>query len=147
MSSTEPECVYAPDERAQLLQVARDSIRHGLEYGAPLQVDYRDFPPSLQAQRASFVTLHRAGSLRGCIGHLQVMQPLVADVAGNAYAAAFQDPRFPPLQPAELDELDLEISVLSVPEPLPFTDRKYSTSARPRTTGLTSSISYEPVLC
>jgi len=124
MSSTEAEPVYGAEERAQLLQVARDSIRHGLQHGAPLPVDQRDYPPSLQAQRASFVTLHREGRLRGCIGHLSAIQPLVVDVSGNAYAAAFQDPRFGPLQKAELDEIDLEISVLSVPEPLPYTDRE-----------------------
>jgi AmmeMemoRadiSam system protein A len=124
MSSTETEPVYGPEERAQLLQVARDSIRHGLEHGGPLPVDRGDYPLSLQAQRASFVTLHRDGNLRGCIGHLTAIQPLVADVAGNAYAAAFQDPRFMPLQMTELDDLDLEISVLSVPEPLPYADRE-----------------------
>ena len=124
MSSTEPEPVYGVDERAQLLQVARNSIRHGLQHGGPLEVDYQEYPPSLQAQRASFVTLHRDGRLRGCIGHLTAIQPLVVDVAGNAYAAAFQDPRFPPVQMAELEDIDLEISVLSVPEPLPYADRE-----------------------
>jgi len=115
---------YSAAERAQLLQVARDSIRHGLEHGGQLQVDEQDYPPALQAHRACFVTLHRDGSLRGCIGHLEAIQPLVVDVAGNAYAAAFQDPRFPPLKSSELDAIDLEISVLSVPEPLPFDDRE-----------------------
>lgn len=123
MSSTEPAAVYTREERALLLQLARDSIRHGLQYGSQLSVVPTDYPDKLLAQRACFVTLHRNGNLRGCIGHLEAIQSLVEDVAGNAYAAAFQDPRFPPLGENEFDDIELEISVLSEPEPLPFSDR------------------------
>ena len=117
MSSTEP---LTTEHRRQLLTLARDSIREGLEHGRPLAVTVADWPEPLQAESASFVSLHRAdGSLRGCIGTLQARQPLVADVAEHAYAAAFRDPRFPPLAPGELETITLELSVLSTPEPLP----------------------------
>ena len=107
-------------ERRLLLDVGKDSIRNGLAQGRALAVRSEDYPPALQARRASFVTLERHGQLRGCIGHLEACQPLVADVAENAWSAAFRDPRFPPMTAAELADLDIHISVLSPPEPLDF---------------------------
>lgn len=107
-----------------MLETARASIRHGLETGTPLRVDVAAYPPELQAQRASFVTLNRGGQLRGCIGHLEAIQPLIADIAENAFAAAFQDPRFPPLDPREYADLSVHISVLSPPEPMHFSSEE-----------------------
>lgn len=106
--------------RRQLLEVAESSIRHGLEQGRALALVATDYPPLLQAERATFVTLHRGGELRGCIGSLEAHRPLVVDVAENAYAAAFSDPRFPPLSRAELAGLELHISILSPAEPMQF---------------------------
>lgn len=105
-------------QRATLLRVARNSILHGLEHAAPLPVRISDYPPALGAVRASFVTLHLGGDLRGCIGHLEAVQPLVKDVADNAYAAAFRDPRFAPLRAAEFPEILIQVSVLTPPERL-----------------------------
>ena len=107
-------------ERQALLTLARASIRHGLDRGSALTVDLDTQPEPLRAERAAFVTLHRQGRLRGCIGHLEAIQPLARDVAENAYAAAFRDPRFPPLTEAELADLDIEISVLTPPEAITF---------------------------
>lgn len=70
--------------------------------------------------RATFVTLEIGGALRGCIGVLEAIRPLVVDVARNAFAAAFEDPRFPRLTRAELPRLDIHISVLTPPEPMHF---------------------------
>ena len=106
--------------RQTLLRVARDSIEHGLQQGQALAVHACDFTPELQAIRASFVTLNRKGLLRGCIGHLEAAIPLVEDVAENAFAAAFRDPRFPPLSLSERADLEIHISVLTPPEPLAF---------------------------
>lgn len=102
-----------PQERQILLDTAFQSIDYGLQYAAPLPVDPPSYPLPLQQIRASFVTLEREGRLRGCIGMLEAMRPLVEDVAKNAYAAAFQDPRFPPLSQAEAKDLDVHISVLN----------------------------------
>ncbi|SFC94127.1 uncharacterized protein, PH0010 family/AmmeMemoRadiSam system protein A [Thiohalospira halophila DSM 15071] len=79
-------------------------------------------PPALTAPGAAFVTLQREGQLRGCIGSLEAHHPLGEDVIANARAAAFRDPRFPPLQSPELPGLHVEVSVLTAPEPFPFTD-------------------------
>jgi len=106
--------------RQTLLRVARDSIQNGLREGRPLRVRAQDFNDELQAVRASFVTLDRLGQLRGCIGHLEAYLPLVEDVAENAFAAAFRDPRFPPLAASELADLEIHISVLTPAEPMSF---------------------------
>lgn len=111
-----------PAQRATLLAVARGSIEHGLANGRSPAVTASDFDRELQAVRASFVTLHSLGQLRGCIGHLQAVQPLVVDVAENAFAAAFRDPRFSPLTPEEWPEVQVDLSILTAPEPLQFSD-------------------------
>ncbi len=76
--------------------------------------------PQLAQERAAFVTLHKHGQLRGCIGSILPTRPLIEDVMANARAAAFKDPRFTPLSRDELDQIGIEVSVLSVPEPLPY---------------------------
>ncbi len=120
-----------------LLRVALDSIGHGLAHGAPLGVDLAGYPPALRAELASFVTLKIEDKLRGCIGKMQACNPLVTDVAENAYAAAFADDRFDPLTAAEVDDIDVKVSVLTDPEPLPFTGESDLLSRlRPGTDGL-----------
>ncbi len=105
-------------ERKTLLHIARASIETGLREKRPLSVNPQDFPASLQALGAVFVTLSKGSRLRGCIGHLEAIQPLVQDVAENAFAAAFRDPRFPPVREDELPRIRIEISVLSPATPL-----------------------------
>lgn len=112
--------LLSPEERGQLLTLARDSIRYGLGHGCQMPVDLRECPPPLQALGASFVTLKAADELRGCIGSLLAARPLALDVAGNAYAAAFRDPRFQPLAAPEFDGLAVHISLLSPMTPLQF---------------------------
>ncbi|ANB02031.1 AmmeMemoRadiSam system protein A [Ectothiorhodospira sp. BSL-9] len=70
----------------------------------------------LVAPAATFVTLHHQAALRGCIGSLEAQRPLVEDVAHNAWAAAFRDPRFPPLPASQADEIHLSISILGPAE-------------------------------
>jgi AmmeMemoRadiSam system protein A len=107
-------------ERGQLLDIAWDSIRHGLTHDSPSRPDVDRLPGSLARPAATFVTLHAGGDLRGCIGRLEAARPLAEDVAENAYAAAFRDPRFPPVEQWELAQLSLEISLLTPPEPMVF---------------------------
>lgn len=117
-----PEAIPAagdPHIRATLLELARRAIAHGLAHGQPLPSAPAELPPFLAEHRASFVTLTRHGRLRGCIGRLEAARPLGVDVADNAFAAAFRDPRFAPVQDEEFDELHLTVAVLTVPEPLP----------------------------
>jgi AmmeMemoRadiSam system protein A len=104
------------DSRAYLLLLARQSIVSKSEG--------QDFPrnppadPLLQQPSGAFVTLKSMGRLRGCIGRLESDRPLWETVAMMARAAAFEDPRFAPVVPEELDGLTLEISVLTPFEPL-----------------------------
>jgi AmmeMemoRadiSam system protein A len=108
--------------RMVLLEVARKSIECGVESGQALEVDPDDYSPELRREAATFVTLHRCNQLRGCVGTLVASRPLVADVAHSAFRAAFRDGRFPALNSAELDGLDVHISVLSPLEPLSSPD-------------------------
>ncbi len=101
-----------------LLDIARTSIANGLKQGQPLAVRQGDYPSILQAPRASFVTLQINTQLRGCIGTLEAFRPLIEDVAENAFAAAFRDPRFPPVSEKEFKQLDYHISILSPSEPI-----------------------------
>ena len=119
ISSTESS--YTPSEQKILLRVARASILHGLETGSALTVTATDYPAALQVPHATFVTLERAGALRGCVGSLDASNPLIEGVAAHAYAAAFCDSRFTPLTTAEFGGILLEISVLSPPLPLVMT--------------------------
>ena len=124
-------------DRRQLLKTAWKSIRYGLTAGRALTVDPAEYPALLQALRASFVTLDAHGELRGCIGHLEATQPLIVDVAENAFAAAFRDPRFAPVTADEVDALTLHVSVLSTPQPLTVTgEDDLLTQLRPGVDGL-----------
>jgi AmmeMemoRadiSam system protein A len=76
----------------------------------------------LQEPGASFVTRRLDGELCGCIGSLEPYRPLADDVRANALAAAFRDPRFPPLEAGELPRLRIEVSLLSEQEPVEWTD-------------------------
>ena len=111
-------------DRNVLLDTARSSIQHGLDFGRALEVNASYYPETLQAERACFVTLQLAGELRGCIGHLQAVQPLINDVAENAWAAAFQDSRFAPLSRAEFPGLEIHISILSPPQAMSFSSQE-----------------------
>jgi MEMO1 family protein len=101
-----------------LLSIARTRIENAL-FDKP---SAKQRAPWLAQAGATFVTLTKAGALRGCIGSLEPTRPLGEDVAHNALAAAFRDPRFPPLGAAEWPECRVEVSLLSTPKPLRFAD-------------------------
>lgn len=100
-----------PRDRRSLLRIARDAAE-----AAARQERFSVPPPesaALREPRGAFVTLHRAGALRGCIGTFEASAPLYRTVAEMARSAAVGDPRFDPLGPEELPEVEVEISVLS----------------------------------
>jgi AmmeMemoRadiSam system protein A len=109
-----------PEFQQTLLEIARNAIVRGLEKKRFADPPVRTLPTALMEKRATFVTLKTGGRLRGCIGMLEACRPLAEDVAAKAFAAAFEDPRFPPLTKGELEELELHISVLSPPEEMNF---------------------------
>jgi AmmeMemoRadiSam system protein B/AmmeMemoRadiSam system protein A len=125
-------------ERETLLHVAQSAIRRGLAEGAPPTIEAGGYAPALAQQGASFVTLKKKGRLRGCIGSLIAHRPLVVDVAQNAFAAAFNDPRFGPLTDDEFASIStLEISVLTAPKALAAgTLAELSAALRPGLDGL-----------
>ncbi len=104
---------HAIDVRATgfLLALARETIQSRLN-GTPLPSPEPDDPKLLEP-RGAFVTLKIDGRLRGCIGHVIGVAPLWRAVRDNAIAAAFEDPRFDPLQPEEIDHTHIEISALT----------------------------------
>jgi AmmeMemoRadiSam system protein A len=99
-----------------LLPIARASIAQALGRSHPAN----DAEPWLQEFGACFVTLTQQGELRGCIGSLQARRALLVDVRANAVAAAFHDPRFPPLSVRELDVTTIEVSLLSPMQPMTY---------------------------
>lgn len=98
-------------DQERLFQVARENLKAHLAGQPPPAL--KNPPRHLMEARGVFVTLHRKGQLRGCIGYLEAVKPLLLAVQEMAVAAAFQDPRFPPVGPEELADLELEISVLT----------------------------------
>jgi AmmeMemoRadiSam system protein A len=121
---TQEEQFLTQEEQAYLLDLARATIEAAVRSGGDPTASPTTPPtPRLEAPGAAFVTLHtRAGELRGCIGSLIARRPLVEDVRENALAAAFRDPRFPPLTEPELDDIVVEVSVLTEPVPLDYED-------------------------
>jgi uncharacterized protein, PH0010 family len=108
------------DRGATLLRLARTAIARNL--GFPAEAD--DSATWLREPGATFVTLTRDGQLRGCIGSLEACRTLAQDVQSNACAAAFRDPRFPPLCRDEFGNTCIEVSLLSPLEPIPFRDEQ-----------------------
>ncbi|MEA3400749.1 MAG: AmmeMemoRadiSam system protein B [Armatimonadota bacterium] len=99
------------EQQRRLLALARETVEAVTAGEAPPEPPADD--PAFQPQRAVFVTLNKQGRLRGCIGSLQARQPLGEAVISSAASAATEDPRFMPVTAAEVDELEIEISVLS----------------------------------
>ncbi len=108
----------------RLLALAKNSIQHGLQTGRPLTINLADYPEELTEQRATFVTLQINQQLRGCIGMLEAVRTLAEDIAENAFSAAFKDPRFPPLQVYEFDELEIHLSLLTPAESISFSSQQ-----------------------
>jgi len=106
-----------PAARRSLLQLAKAVIQQAAAHGGrPPNLNINSpLPRPLLAQRATFVTLSINGQLRGCRGSIAPQRSLIHDVADNAWQSAYGDPRFPPLSPAELERLDVHISILSTP--------------------------------
>lgn len=105
------------------LSLARRAIDFYFSLGRPLEMteaEFSNLPFDFRERRACFVTLTKAGNLRGCMGHLSPIQTLGQDIAENATKAGFNDPRFSPLMPEEFPEIKIEISILTESHPIQF---------------------------
>ncbi|HTT21078.1 MAG TPA: AmmeMemoRadiSam system protein B [Candidatus Sulfotelmatobacter sp.] len=111
-TTAEPQFSLTSREKDELLALARKSV----EYAVREKKAYDPVTTSidtLNQERGAFVTLTKAGELRGCIGYTSALKPLYVTVRETATFAALRDPRFPPVSPSELSHLEYEISVLS----------------------------------
>lgn len=114
----EEKCSFIANYFANILKnLAILSIKSQLE-NVNLKVE--NYPPALETKMASFVTLTIEGNLRGCIGSIIAVEPLIVDVCKNARNAAFKDPRFLPVEAKEFDKLEYSVSLLSQPTPYKF---------------------------
>jgi AmmeMemoRadiSam system protein A len=111
---------YTAEERTRLIELARKTLTEVTAGGRLPAVDTNQLPRRLLEKRACFVTLTRRGQLRGCIGNLEAHGPLYQAVLDNARSAALRDPRFPAVSADEAAGLEIEISVLTQPQPLAF---------------------------
>ena len=125
-------------ERHELLALARASIESALSKGGELvPFPAAQLSPALSVRRSSFVTLRRGDELRGCCGTLEAPRPLAEDVWRNAWAAAFNDYRFPHLTAAEWPQMNMHLSLLTPPEPLDVaTEEQLLALLRPSIDGL-----------
>jgi AmmeMemoRadiSam system protein A len=103
-------------EKLLLLKVARQALVAAVENSR--HADELSQEPNARACAGAFVTLRRRGRLRGCIGQIVAKQSVVEVVAYSARAAALEDPRFDPVRADELTEIEIELSILSPPEPI-----------------------------
>jgi len=108
------------DLKTSLLDLARRKIQSHFDGNTLWKV--MSGPEELFKNAAVFVTLTLQGELRGCIGSLQPWRPLWEDVGNNAHAAAFQDPRFPPVEENELSQIKIEISLLTPSQEIHFSN-------------------------
>lgn len=107
-------------DKRLLLKLARESLAAAARGDPAPPVDSTQLPPPLTRPGTCFITLTTGGGLRGCIGGLQAEYPLYEDVRLHAALAGLKDPRFPPVSPAEVPQIEIEISVLTAPEPLAY---------------------------
>lgn len=108
-----------PIDRRRLVDAAREGIALGYGRPRPEPLPTGPWSAALSAPRATFITLTLGGELRGCRGTIEPRRPLIEDVWDNAWASAYDDPRFPPVTPDEIPRLGISISVLTALEPMP----------------------------
>jgi len=125
------------EEGKHLVEMARKTIQKALFNPKDKSEPDSVSSPKFQERRGTFVTLTINGALRGCIGHILPQESLVEGVRVNAMNAAFRDPRFRPLSQNEFEKIKVEVSILTEPKPLPYTDANDLLSKlRPGTDGL-----------
>lgn len=107
------------DEQEKLLRWVEATVEAAVRGEPLMEVPESELTERLCALHGAFVTLKKQGELRGCIGKMDFERPLWRNALDAAVASALEDPRFPPVDPHELDEIAIEISILNQPEDLP----------------------------
>ncbi len=108
--------MLSEEQKRRLIDIARQAVTAAVA-GEPAP-DLATDDPDLREPRGAFITLKKAGQLRGCIGYIEPRAPLIEAVADNAESAALRDPRFTPVTPEELPDISIEISALTPLEPV-----------------------------
>lgn len=103
-------------EKEFLLNLARSSAEEYLKKGKKPEIDEEEVPGKLKEKKGCFITFTKAGQLRGCIGYILPQKSLYECVIENSINAAVNDERFLPVNSSELEEITIDVSVLSVPE-------------------------------
>ena len=114
------------NQKKELLELAYETVEEGCKLGAVPEhiLEYNNLPDIFSQKAASFVTIKKGGVLRGCIGSTEAHRPLLDDVVQNAFSSAFHDSRFPPVTEYELNDIDIEISILTPQELMDIIDEK-----------------------
>ncbi|MBP2637365.1 MAG: hpcB [Firmicutes bacterium] len=110
------------DEQSAPVRLARESLIYYLQNGRLLKKP-NEFPPDLEHKAGVFVSFKKRGQLRGCIGTFAPTQSSIAEeIIQNAVSAGTEDPRFNPIEPSELDQLEISVDVLEAPEQIDSLD-------------------------
>jgi len=105
-----------------LVELARKTVETHVKQGKTPHP--KKLTPEMREKAGVFVSIHKLGELRGCIGTIEPEKDNVAaEIIANAVSSATRDPRFPPIAPDELDQLDYSVDILTKPEPIPSQDQ------------------------
>ena len=113
---------YTNDDKLFLLSLARKTIEKGAKFISPDESEKKNLDKKFMEKRGGFVSLHKKGNLRGCIGYILPVYTLYQTVTENAFNAAYKDPRFSPVTKDEVKDLVIEISILTIPVKLNYKD-------------------------
>ena len=108
------------EEQGYITTLARETLESYLKNGKKPEIDENTLPIKLTEKKGCFVTLKKDSQLRGCIGHIFAQKPLYQCVIDNSISAAVRDSRFSPVAYSELEDIHIEVSILSTPQPLEF---------------------------
>ncbi|MBU2579337.1 AmmeMemoRadiSam system protein A, partial [Patescibacteria group bacterium] len=115
---------FTEEEGAYLLSIARKTIHNSLFNRQDKNGSETSVSPKFSKRGGTFVTLTIDGNLRGCIGHIIPQESVLKSIKANALNAAFRDPRFSPLSKKEWEKIKIEISILTDPKPLTYSDQE-----------------------
>lgn len=121
-ASQEAPLTLSGSDKNFMLSLARDALNRAVKGEEPPSP--KDIPDVAKELCGCFVTLTKKGNLRGCIGYIEGIKPLYQAIIDNAKNAALGDPRFPNVAPDELDDIKVEASVLTKPEPFEYSNPK-----------------------
>ncbi len=113
--------MFSQEQGEKAVKIARDALENFLKEGEEPEVD-EELPEQMEEERGVFVTLEKNDNLRGCIGRPMPRQPFIEGLVNSAINAATRDPRFPEVSPEELDDITVEVSMLTVPEEVEVED-------------------------